>query len=289
LTIQANRGDITVTEMSAPVTLTANHGDVDISGVEGGATVHVNDADSSINLHSIRGPVSLQGHSGDVDVSDITGDVALQGDFYGSTHFSHVNGAVHFDTSRTHFGAARLDDELTIDRGSLEGTQLLGPLVLKTSDKNITLDRVQGSVDVANSNGSVEVTAASPLDAIAIQNRRGSVDLGLSGSGGFSLNAQTRNGDMENDFGLVSETNDETHTLNGRVGTGGPVVTVATSNGDVTVRRSTVEPLPPTPPAPPRITTTPPTPPATPKAPHIHVPKPPVAPVAPPPPADGTF
>jgi DUF4097 and DUF4098 domain-containing protein YvlB len=291
LTIQANRGDITVTEMSAPVTLTANHGDVDMSAVDGGATVHVNDSDSSINLHSIRGPVSLQGHSGDVDISDITGDVALQGDFYGSTHFAHVNGAVRFDTSRTHFGAARLDDELTIDRGSLDGTQMMGPLVLKTSDKNITLDRVQGSVDVINSNGSVEVTAASPLDTIAIQNRRGSVDLGLSGGGGFVLNAQTRNGDMENDFGLSSETNDETHTLNGRVGTGGPTVTVATSNGDVTVRRSTVEPLPPIPPAP-RITTTPPMPPAQPKSPHVHGPTPPIAPVAPPkppPPGDGTF
>jgi DUF4097 and DUF4098 domain-containing protein YvlB len=288
LTIQANRGDVTVTGMSAPVTLTANHGDVDVSSLNGGATVHVNDSDSSINLHSIRGPVSLQGHSGDVDISDITGDVALQGDFYGSTHFAHVNGAVHFDTSRTHFGIARLDDEITIERGSLDGTQMLGPLVLKTEDKNITLDRVQGTIDIGNSNGTVEVTAASPLGTIAIQNRRGSVDLGLSGNGGFLLNAQTRNGDMENDFGLSAEHKDETRTLNGQVGTGGPSVTVATSNGDVTVRRSTVEPLPPTPPTPPQI---PPTP-TAPKAPHLHAPKPAVAPVPPPkppPPPDGTF
>lgn len=293
LTIQANRGDITVTEMSGPVTLTANHGDVDISAVDGGASVHVNDSDSSITMHSIRGPVSLQGHSGDVEISDITGDVALQGDFYGSTHLERVNGAVHFETSRTHFSAARLDDDLTIDSGSLNGNELMGPLVLKTTDKNITLDRVEGSVDLANTNGSVEVTAASPLDTIAIQNHRGSVDLGLAGKGGFVLSAQTRNGDMENDFGLSTERNDETRTLNGRVEAGGPTVTITTTEGDVTVRRSTVESLPPVPPAPPSITTVPPAPPAKPKAPHLHVAKPPTAPAVPaapkPPAADGTF
>ena len=290
LTIQANRGDVTVSEMSAPVTLTANHGDVDVNGVDGGATVHVNDSDASITLHSIQGPVSVQGHSGDIEISEITGDVALQGDFYGSTHLEHVNGAVHFESSRTHFSVARLDEDLTIDRGSLVGNELLGPLVLKTTDKNITIDRVQGSVDLTNTNGSVEVTAAAPLDAIAIQNHRGSVDLGLSGSGGFVLSAQTRNGDMENDFGLETERNDETRTLSGRVAAGGPTVTIMTTDGDVTVRRSSVASLPPVPPAPPRITTAPPAVPAAPKAPHLHAPKAPVAPPAPKPPAaDSTF
>jgi DUF4097 and DUF4098 domain-containing protein YvlB len=213
--------------------------------------------------------------------------VALQGDFYGSTHLEHVNGAVHFESSRTHFSAARLDEELTIDNGSMNGNELLGPVVLKTTDKNITLDRVQGSVDLSDTNGSVEVTAASPLDTIAIQNRRGSVDLGLSGRGGFVLSAQTRNGDMENDFGLSTERNDETRTMSGRVAAGGPTVTIMTTDGDVTVRRSSVESLPPVPPP---ITPAPAATPDAPKAPHLHAPKAPAPPAAPKPPAaDGTF
>jgi DUF4097 and DUF4098 domain-containing protein YvlB len=268
LTIQADRGDITVNEMSAPVSLTANHGDVDVSGIDNSVTLHVNDSNASITMHSIHGPVSVQGHSGDVDVSDVIGDVALQGDFFGSTHFAHINGGVHFDSTRTHFSAARLDEEFTVDNDSLDASQLLGPLVLKTSNKNIDLDRVQGSVDLSDSNGSVEVTNASPLDTINIQNHHGSVDLGVPGSVGFLLNAQTRNGDMENDFGLSPEKNDENKTLNGRVGTGGPTVTITTSDGDVTVRRTTVASLAPAPPAPPRITTAPPSPPAVPKSAH---------------------
>jgi DUF4097 and DUF4098 domain-containing protein YvlB len=290
VTIQADHGDVTVNEMAAPVIVSANHGDVDMSGIDSSVTLHVNDGDASVTLHSIHGLVSVEGHSGDIDISDVTGDLTLQGDFFGSTDLEHVNGAVHFASSRTQFSAARLDDEFSVDKDSLNASELMGPVILKTADKNITLDRIQGSVDVSNRNGSVELTNAAPLDAISIQNQHGSVDLGVPGSVGFQLNAKTRNGDMENDFGLTPEVNDEVHTLQGRVGSGGPTVTIATTDGDVTVRRSTVAPLPPIPPAPPKITTTPPPAPKAPKAPHSAIPAVPKAPTPPKPPAqDGTF
>jgi hypothetical protein len=93
------------------------------------------------------------------------------------------------------------------------------------------------------------------------------------------LNAQTRNGDMENDFGLTSgnQSDNETRTLRGTVGAGGPTVTIATSDGDITVRKSTVAPLPAVPPAPPGIAAapyppSPPLPPGTPAPPQTHKP-----------------
>ena len=275
VTIQADHGDVKVSEMAATVTVSANHGDVDLSGIAGGVTLHLNNDNASVTLHSIKGPVSVEGHSGDIDISEVTGDVTLQGDFFGSTDLEHVDGAVRFNSSRTQFSAARLDDEFTVDSDSLNANELLGPVILKTQDKNITLDRVQGSVDVSNRNGSVELTDAAPLAAVSIANQHGSVDVGLPGSAGFELNAKTRNGDMENDFGLTSQSDDDVHTLQGRIAGGGPTVTLATTDGDVTVRKSTVAPLPPVAPAPPRITLKPPAP----KAPRT--PRAPAAPAAP--------
>jgi hypothetical protein len=169
-----------------------------------------------------------------------------------------------------------------VDDDSLNANELLGPVILKTQDKNVSLDRVQGNVDVSNRNGSVEVTDVAPLAAVSIANQHGSVDVGLPGNAGFELNARTRNGDMENDFGLTSQSDDDVHTLQGRIAGGGPTVTVATTDGDVTVRKSTVAPLPPAAPAPPRITLTPPKPKA-PKAPRV--PAAPAAPAAPTPPS----
>ncbi len=267
VTIQADHGDVTVNEMSAPVTVSANHGDVDLSGIDNNVTLHVNDDDSSVTLHSIRGAVSVEGHTGDIEISEVTGDLTLQGDFFGSTHLQHVDGAVRFSTSRTQFSAARLDEEFSVDNDSLNANALLGPVILKTEDKNITLDRIQGAADISNRNGTVELTNAAPLAAISVHNQHGSVDVGLPGNVGFEVDAQTKNGDMENDFGLTPEGSDASHSLRGRVAAGGPTVTIATTDGDVTLRRSTVEPLQLTPPSSPRITTTPPTP-AIPKSPQ---------------------
>ncbi len=277
LTVQADHGDVNVSEMAAPVTISANRGDVDVSGIDGSVTLHMNDDDGSVTLHSIHGGATVEGHSGDIDISDVTGSLTLQGDFFGSTELARINGPIHFTTTRTQFSAARLDDEFNVDKDSLNASELLGPVVLKAENKNITLDRIQGSADVSNRNGSVELTHAPPLSTISIQNQHGSVDLGLPGGVGFTLNAQTRNGDMENDFDLSPVDNNDVHTLRGSIGGGGPAVTITTTDGDVTVRRSTVAPLPPAAPAPPRITLTPPSRKAA---------APPPAPAAPAPPAD---
>jgi DUF4097 and DUF4098 domain-containing protein YvlB len=281
VTIQADRGDVAVNEMSSPVTISANNGDVDATALNNNVTLHVNDNDATVNLHSIHGAVSVEGHSGDIEVSDVTGDVALQGDFFGSTDLEHINGAVHFTTLRTQFSAARLDDEFSVDNDSLNATALLGPVLLKTADKNITLDRVQGSVAITNRNGSVELTNAAPLEGISIHNEHGSVDVGLPAGSGFALDAETRNGDMENDFGLTLEGSNEHHSLRGRVAGGGPALAITTTDGDVTVRRSSVAPLPATP-TPPAITMTPPKPlsPKSSERPHRPA-EPPIPPAAP--------
>ena len=251
VTIVADHGDVTVSETAGAVTVSANHGDVDVSGVNNSVTLHMNDDDANLTLHSIHGPVLAEGHCGDIDISEVNGDVTLQGDFFGSTDLEHIAGAIRFETSRTQFSAARLEDEFDVDNDSLDANELMGPVVVKTADKNITLDRVQGAVEISDRNGSVELTHPAPLDVLSIENHDGSVDVGLPGDSGFDLDARTRDGDMENDFGLSARHAEGGNTLQGRVAGGGPTVTISTTDGDVTVRRSSVAPLPPvTPPAP---------------------------------------
>jgi DUF4097 and DUF4098 domain-containing protein YvlB len=279
VTLQANNGDVTINDMASALVLSANHGDVEISGVNGPVNLHVHDDDANLTLHSITGPVLIDGRGGDTEVADIQGDVTLQGDFFGSTHLQHITGAVRFESSRTRFSAARLDDEFSINSGELDATSLVGPVVLKTADKKINLDRVQGSIEIVNRNGSIAVTQTPALATVSIENKHGSVDLGLAGGSGFLLHAVTRNGDMENDFGLTTQGSESNRVLAGPVAGGGPAVNVTTSDGDVTIRRSSVAPLPPVPPAPP-ITLAPLALPAPPKAPAA--PRAPKAPKPPP-------
>lgn len=295
VTVEDDHGDITLSDLRAPVTLTAGHGNVDLNGINGTVSVHVNNDDASITGHSITGPVTVQGRSGDINFSDVNGSLSLEGDFFGSTHLERVNGAVRFHTSRTQFEAARLDGEFEVDTGAdLQASELLGPVTLSTRNRNIQLDRVSGHVQITNRNGSVTVTNAPPFAGIQVVNERGSVDVGVPGDASFVVNAHTRHGDVENDFGLNHTGTDDAPELNGTVGKGGPLISLVTSDGDVTVRKSTVAPLPPVPPAAPRLALTPapapPPAPAEPRAPHAATgrgkagvkapPKPPAPPAA---------
>jgi hypothetical protein len=141
---------------------------------------------------------------------------------------------------------------------------------------------VQGSISITNRNGTVSATSTIPLAAINIQNTHGSVDLGVPQNASFSLSATTKNGDIENDFGLTSQGDDDRHNVKAAIGNGGPSVSIVTSDGDVTIRKTTVPPLPPIPPAPPRITTNPPSAPHSPKSPKAPTaPSGPVQPTAP--------
>jgi hypothetical protein len=84
------------------------------------------------------------------------------------------------------------------------------------------------------------------------------------------MQANTSDGSIDTDFALKTQSNDNGRSLTGTVGSGGPMVHLTTTNGDISVRKGDVQPLPPTPPAPPKITLTPPA-----------APKPPVAVKAP--------
>jgi DUF4097 and DUF4098 domain-containing protein YvlB len=257
-TIIANQGNVHVSAIKAPVTVTANHGDIDISAITGSVTAHIHNGDSSFSVHSVTGPVSLEGRGGDITASDVNGPVQIEGDFFGSTHLERVRGNVRFHTSRTNFQLARLDGDADISSDEdLSVHQAVGPVVLDTRDRNISLDRVSGGLAVSNRNGSVDVTSAPPLGDIIIQNRNGSIHLTLPDNAGFNVHAETTDGSISNDFSLPSADTHHANVISGDVGRGGPTLRITTSQGDISLKKANLAPLPPLPPSPPPITSRP--------------------------------
>ena len=276
VTVDAEHGAVNVAEMHAPVLVSAGQGEVSLSGITGAVTTHMRNRNGSFSAHSVTGGVSVDGRGGDMNLSDITGPVALQGEFFGTTHVERVNGSVSFDTFRTQFKAARVDGQLEISSGSgdspLQGEAIMGPVTLHTRDRVITLDRVQGSVDIINSNGAVTLSSVAPagasLGAINVQSTRGSVEVRVPSGSSFTTNAQTHDGSIDNDFGLPITNGDDRPVMTGTVGHGGPSITLSTDDGDVSIRKGTDEPLPATQAGAPTITQAPkPTQPAKPSHP----------------------
>ena len=281
-TVVANRGDVHIGSIRSDVTVTSNNGDIELTGVTGQATAHINSGRASVSAHSIGGGITVEGRGQDLTLADITGPVNISGDFFGTTNFARLNGAIKYHTSRSDFNAARLDGQAEIQRDSdISADQVMGPLLVNTRNGNVTLNRVAGDITVTNRNGSIDLTAAPALGNISAEDRNGSLRVTLPTGSGFSVEAATTDGNVESEFDLSTANQKSDKVLRGLVGTGGPTVRLTTREGDITIRKADVEPLPATAPAPAAITLEPAgkKPAAAPAAPAA--PKPPRSPRAP--------
>jgi DUF4097 and DUF4098 domain-containing protein YvlB len=256
ITITANHGDVEVKGIKSTVNVTANHGDVDLGEIAGDATARMNRRGASFTAHNIDGSLVLRGEAQDLTVSDIKGQVTIEGEFYGTTHVEQVRSGVHFHTSRTDFQVVRLDGEIEISSdASLTVDHAAGPTLLTTRNRNITMDRMDGDISVTNSNGTVDITSAPPLGNITVHNSKGAVNVTMPDHAGFSVQAETTDGGIDNEFGLPDVGNDDHATMTGTVGHGGPRVKLNTTHAHISIREAEIAPLaapaPPAPPAPP--------------------------------------
>ena len=258
ITINAGHGAINVSNMRAPVNLTAGQGDVELDRIAGPITAHVTDNGSSFSAHSIQGDVQLKGHADDLNLTNISGHVTLDGDFYGDTHMEALAGPVSFHTNRTQFSFAKLDGMVDISSDEeLTGSQIIGPTELHTRSRNISLERVQGTVEITNANGTVDVTNAAPLGNISVENRDGSVTLTVPEHAGVSVDAQTHDGGIEDELTHTSIPSTQNATDQGSTGDRSAHITAHTTHADITIHQGFVAPpqapSPPTPPTPPSL------------------------------------
>lgn len=253
VTVIANRGDVHVASVKAPVEVTANHGDVSLTAISGAINTHINNGDSSFSVHSANGPVTVQGRARDLTFSDVSGPATIHGEFFGTTHLEHISGEVQFHTSRTEMRIGRLDGETEVSSSNISADRVAGPFTLATGNKDVSLDRISGEISVTNRNGEVNLMAAQPLGNITVENRNGSVELTLPEKASFSIQADTTNGDLENEFGLQQQGSDDSNhkSYNGTVGKGGPLIRISTSQQDVAIKKASIAPIPPAPPEPP--------------------------------------
>jgi len=259
ITVTANHGDVHISALKAPLQVTANHGNIELTGITGPVITHVNNSDSDLSAHSVSGPLTIQGRGHDTTLSDLTGPVTMSGDFFGTTHFERIRGPIKFHTSRTDLQFARLDGEIDISHSDITASEAVGPLTLTAGNRNVTLDRVAGDVNVTNRNGSVDLTSAPPLGNVTVENRNGSVNLTLPEQANFAYQLDATNGDIESDFSdiKIPEGGLQKKTISGTSGKGGPLFHISTSQGDISVKKGSVMPLPPLPPMPQKITVIP--------------------------------
>jgi len=179
-----------------------------------------NTSNASLRLESIDAPARVQTSNGSIKIWDVSGDL-----------------------------------DATTSNASIEAEKLSGSATLRTSNGRIHGDGIQGTLEATTSNASIDVTVndADPAHPMILNSSNGSITLNLTSwknseiranTSNSSINlrlpdkvdarihASTSNGNITTDYEVTTSHISKT-LLEGKIGNGGPMIDLQTSNGSI--------------------------------------------------------
>jgi DUF4097 and DUF4098 domain-containing protein YvlB len=236
LSLVATRGDIRASQMQADVDLEADRGEISVEEIKGNAFLHPHRHD--VTAKNISGNVNIEGDVGDSTISDVGGSLTLSTGVSGDIALSHITGQVHFKSLRTDLQFSKLDGELNMNSGDLHANSLAGPFTLSTQTKDVRLEDVTGSIHIEDHRGDIDVQAKAPLGNVDITTTGGEINISLPEQAGFQVDAESKGGEIQSDFGLTINNDKDDATATGAVGKGGPQVRLKTNRGTIQIHKS---------------------------------------------------
>ena len=247
VTVNSGHGDVTAASLGAGANITSTHGDVHLSMIKGAVHVRFSNDRGDFSAHQVNGDLTAEGNCNDLTFSEISGNVTLNGEIFGDVHMENITGQVHLHTSITDLDIATLPGDMTLNPDDLRVTEAKGQVRVTTHSKDVDLSQIYGDTYVEDRDGRISVEPAGNY-AIEAKNRKGDVEVTLAPNAQANVDGSTRNGDIETDFDLAIN-GEESKSVSGHIGAGGPKVFLSAENGDVRIKKGSGIPTPPPAPA----------------------------------------
>lgn len=218
---------------------------------------------NNVAIRVIR-PVDRRGNAGARFVIRVPRKVELDpiGSSNGSIRVDGVEGNARLKTSNGAIRVMRIKGSLDArtSNGTVEASEVTGNTVIETSNGGVRADVRKGRFEANTSNGSINVRVAEPdagspirletsnghieitLDAareIRAHTSNSSITARLPGSLNARLSAHTSNASITSDFDVnVRGGKLSKHSLEGTIGSGGPLIDLSSSNGSIRILRN---------------------------------------------------
>ena len=237
--LTAQRGDVSVSQRTGEVRVNSQRGDVTLDQVTG--NVNVTTQHGSLHARNVAGNLAANGRLDDLSLDTISGTVLVTADIFGDTRLSKLDKGATIRTSRTDLQLARLDGDLTMDTGDLQGNGVQGPFSLSTKAKDVNLRNLKGNVRINDDTGDIDLesTSAASLGNLELTTRHGDVHLRLPPKANFQFQIVTRHGDISSGFENVrAESHTGGSTASGTVGKGGVKISITSDTGDIEISKA---------------------------------------------------
>jgi DUF4097 and DUF4098 domain-containing protein YvlB len=243
VTVNESHGEVTATGLGAGITATVPKGELHLNSITGPVEAHLYHGNHDVSIHDINGDVTEDGNCNELTLSEIHGRVSTNGEIFGPVHMENVTGPIKLHTSVTDLEIAALPGDVTLDSDDLHVTEAEGSVRVSTHAKDVDLSQIYGDISVDNRDGRIAIEPAG-VYAITANNNKGDVEITLPPNGAGIVDGHTHNGDVVNDFDLTVS-GDENKTVTGRIGAGGPRISLTSTNGDLNIKKGPAYPPPP--------------------------------------------
>ena len=245
------RGDFDINDIRGAVEITSDNAGVRMNNIGGAVrldlkasdVVKVTNAKNNVEVKTTRGQ--------ELEFENIEGSLSVTGDYHGDMLFRAVKKVFRFQSTRTSFRIENIPGIVRINSGNITGSNLMGPIVLNTTSKDVEFSDFTNSLEVTVDKGDLEIRPGRiPVGKIAANTKGGRVEIALPSLSKFDLTATTDKGEVENEWGvpLEMERTGRRTKLTGTTGQG-PSITAHTNRGNVVIRKGELAVAPPTPPS----------------------------------------
>lgn len=247
-------GDFDIRDVNGTVEIFSDNAGVRLDNIGGNVKVDLRRSDI-IRAVGIKGDVDLRGRGDDIELENIAGTVTINGGYSGSVQLRNLAKPVRYEGVNANFQMERVPGEVRSTISNLFATDVVGPVrVTSSKAKDVELVGFTESAEITLDRGDIELRPGrTPLPKINATTKNGEVNLSLPEKAKFDLRANAGKGDITNDYGenlRVEDLGSRGHKLEGTVGgPGGPVISIQSSRGSITVRKAELLPPPPSPPA----------------------------------------
>lgn len=187
-------------------------------------------ADTKMRTHSGSGDQSIEGVHASLDMESGSGDMRLR----------DLDGEIHVHTGSGDVEAREVAGPLTAETGS-------GDIRLVSKGGDVRVHTGSGTVELRGVNGSLQAeTGSGDVTVVGVQTgtweiraHSGNVELELPNDAAFDLDASTGSGELvvgrPVTMIIQGKVREARHSVIGKVGGGGPRLTIHTGSGDVRI------------------------------------------------------
>jgi DUF4097 and DUF4098 domain-containing protein YvlB len=183
----------------------------------------VKSTNGSVRVSSIDRPVNIRTTNGAVRVAEVKGDVSAVST-NGALECVAIEGRLFVRTTN---GRVKVEEV----RGALEASTTNGTILASVAEI-----RDARSLRLSTTNGSINLKLPQALRAdVRASTSNGSIDVKIPAGANFNVSARTSSSSVRSDFSIEGEVTK--NRAEGKVGSGGPLLDLSTSNGGINLER----------------------------------------------------